>query len=97
MIFWIAYSFHQLSNDFAYAIIDPSIDDYEAKRLRQDHINYFFVGADLLALCVAIVLMDIHWLFMGSQLFLYCSVQIGHVYFRYNAVFTDYIFLVFFT
>ena len=93
-IFWVAYSLHQLSNDFAYAIIETDIPDYESVRLTQDYINHFFVGADLLALCLAIVLLDIHWILMGFQLFIYCSIQVGHVYVRYNAIWLDYLVLV---
>ena len=64
-VVWVAYCLHQLSNDFEYAVIDPNLPDYEIKRLHQDFINYFFVGANLLAIIVAIIFLDIHWLIMG--------------------------------
>ena len=85
---------HQLSNDFAYAIIDSDIPDYEKVMLNQNYLNHFFVGADLLAISVAIVLLDIHWVLMGFQLFIYCFVQVGHCYVRYNAIWLDYLILV---
>ena len=58
----MAYSFHQLSNDFEYGIIHKTDPDYEVKRYNQDLLDHFFVGADLLALSLGLLLMDINWL-----------------------------------
>ena len=79
MISWFCFTFHQLSNDFDLAYIDPELPDYEARRLKQDFINFFFVGVDFSALIIAWVLVDIHWIYMGLCVVMYSLIQIVHV------------------
>jgi hypothetical protein len=84
----------QVLYDIEYAKVDPDLPDYEIRKLQQDYLNYFFVGANVSALLVGFVLVDIHCTYMGFQLILYFIFQIVHNYFKYNPIFSDNLFLV---
>jgi hypothetical protein len=63
-------------------------DHHDPDRL---YHSYFYTGVDILVICLAIVLLDIHWLVMGAQLFIYCSIQIVHAYIAFYPIFHDYV------
>ena len=63
---------HQLSSNIDPPRIEKSIDNYKEIRLLQDYKNYNFAGANSIGLFVALLLVDIHWFWMGIGLVVFC-------------------------
>lgn len=57
----------------------------------QANVNYFFTAANIFAVALTLQILDIHWIYMGSQLSLFCIVQSALVFFRFPNIFVDYI------
>ena len=59
----------------------------------QDNVNYFFTAVNIFVVVINLLLLDIHWMIMGSGLTLFFAAQTVLVYHRFNNIFIDYLVL----
>ena len=52
-----------------------SDEQYITKKVELYHTLYFFVGSDLFAAAIVLVLIEVHYLHMGFYFFVYCIIQ----------------------
>lgn len=75
---------------------DESDEDYQKRKVDLYHVLYFFMGSDLMAVTLGYVLVDINILQMGFLFFAYCMINQTNIYYNYNLIYQDYVFLIVF-
>ena len=63
----------------------------EQEVIVQTNIEHFFTAVNIFVVVINLLLLDIHWMIMGSGLSLFFAAQTVLVYNRFNNIFIDYI------
>jgi len=51
--------------------------------LNKEYVTYFYIGVAPTALSIVLMVLDIHWIAMGSGLFMYLIIQNAINYYEY--------------